>query len=80
MKLKQLPDLLAINFICECSEVWESDYSQAICQFGNFSHLYLVCTQGLISTGLGLSCFCIMACLIQMLLKAAQISPLTLIS
>lgn len=46
MKLKQLPDLLAINFICECSEVWESDYSQAICQFGNFSHLYLVCIQG----------------------------------
>lgn len=46
MKLKQLPDLLAVDFICECAEAWESDYSQAICPFGNFSHPYLTCTQG----------------------------------
>lgn len=52
MKLKQLPHLLAVDFICECAEVWESDYSQAICQFGNLSHPYLACTQGF-----AISCF-----------------------
>lgn len=46
IKLKQLPDLLAINSICECSQVWESGYSQTMCQFGNFSHTHLAHTQG----------------------------------